>query len=523
MSQSAIFRLVQQDERFDAFFTGSDYLRQRLAKIRAERTALAADAKQKGLPAVNVQPTFRDLENSHAVYVHTTYRPFVSMACEYVRVSPHGSAAVLSSSPGSASFTFPIYGHFISDMVLRVRLDAVGTQTPVVIGDGVVPPNPSPYYRFCAYPGIRLLTSTRFKSDEVLVDEYTRDDVLFANQFRIPADRRAAWDRGMGQAELRQAEYQIPPGFTGVTGYRDGLQSLKFYHPPRDLWVPLQFFMCEDPANALLNDLIPNTQRVISMDFAPIGEIVKAVDQQTFEDIALPIQKLGMRLELYVNNIFVNPEVHDIFASRMAMTLIRIHRQQRRILTDTVGKIALDQLKFPAEYLYIGVRDLANKASFDHWHLFGRERDVAEAEALHMPIAFWNPAVGACQLSCRPATDTATLEPLLDSFTLSARGIDLYPEELPSSFFNTYTPQRYFDKTLIVAPRDLSAYFVPFCVHPGQRDPSGYYNASINRSMYFRYTSDKISANFQAELVISMSALNFLVCNGDKTTLRYAV
>ena len=71
MSQAGIFSLVVRDDRFDSFFTASDYLRTRMKSIRAKRAS-------KGYK--NVQPNFADIERTHLMYLRTIYRPFVAIA-----------------------------------------------------------------------------------------------------------------------------------------------------------------------------------------------------------------------------------------------------------------------------------------------------------------------------------------------------------------------------------------------------------------------------------------------------------
>lgn len=520
MAQSGVFRLVLHDERFDKFFTASDYLRQRLAEVQKKRAAAGHS---------NPQPTFTDLERTHILYLRAVYRPFASVACEYIRVKSSGDASTLGPSGGTAVFTFPTYGHFTSDMAFHVRFKDVGTARPTIGGD-----NASPRYRFCAYPGMRLFRQVTFKSDETLIDDYTRDEVSFVNKFMISADRRRGWDRGMGQADLRTAEFFNNNGYSGVVTYREGLQTPKFLHSGAELWVPLQFWMCGDAANALLNDLVPNSQRTIECDLAPLHEIVEAIDQNSGQSLPFPFlspsgnpedtpfDRLGVQIDLYVNNIFVNPEVHDLFASRVGFSLIRVHRRQRKILNKSLDNIRLDQLKYPAEYLYLGFRDRANLEDFDHWHLFGRARQRSEADSLLTAAAIWNAALGICQLVCRRAKEVDTLEPIVQNLKLTAHGVDLYPD-LPASFFNTYMPQRYFAGTAVVSPQDTSVYLASFCLYPGQFNPSGYYNLSAGRELYLSYRADDVDTSSPAELVVSMSALNFLVRKGDKACLRYAL
>ena len=396
--------------------------------------------------------------------------------------------------------------------------------------DSTQTPPPERLYRYCAYPGIRLLDRVEFRSDETLIDDYTSDEVSFINKFQIGADQRAAWDRSMGQAETRTAEYYNPNGYTGVMHYKDGLQTPRPRHAATDLWIPLQFWMNRDPATALLNDLVPTSQRKITVRLARLEKILKTVRLARDgrggacyrPDAQQELQTFPLKMALYVNNLFVNPEIHDIFTSRIGFSLIRVHRRQTQLLNQGRGRIPLDKLRYPGEYLYYGVRDRQNASHFDHWHLFGRARARTDGTALAATMAVWNKGAGIMEAQTVIATETTTLDPVISSTKVSAHGIDLYPQ-LPGTFFNTYLPQRYSNGTFIVSPDDTSALFMTFCLYPGKPNPSGYYNLSAGRELYLSYKGPTITARRPAELVVSMSALNFLVRKGDKVSLRYSI
>jgi hypothetical protein len=77
-----------------------------------------------------------------------------------------------------------------------------------------------------------------------------------------------------------------------------------------------------------------------------------------------------------------------------------------------------------------------------------------------------------------------------------------------------------------VSPSDTSSFLVNFCLYPGKFNPSGYYNLSAGREMYINYSLKPAAADIEggdAEMVISMSALNFLIRKGDKISLRYSL
>lgn len=80
--------------------------------------------------------------------------------------------------------------------------------------------------------------------------------------------------------------------------------------------------------------------------------------------------------ELYINNIFVNPEIHDIFIKRIGFSLIRVHRQQTIRTNKSSEQILLNNLKWPIETIYCGMRpttniDPSSTAMLTDWHKYG--------------------------------------------------------------------------------------------------------------------------------------------------------
>lgn len=531
MSQGAVFKLVLRDDRFDKFFTASDHLRRRLAAVRAARAAAGAPD-----PA----PTFADIERTHLLYVRASYRPYVAVASEYTRVKPSGDGtAALAASGGAAVFTFPTYGHFTSDMALHVRFAAAGSAT------ATDPTDPAtPYLRYCALPGLRLLRRVELRSDAVLIDDYDRDDAVAYSKFFVPADRRAGWERCHGQQELREASF-FGNGYTGSLMYRDGPQTPKLYQPAFDVFIPLQFWFGRGAEHALLNDLIPNSQRTVTCELAPLSEMIQALapnanfdvidDPADVDDPAipnglapadLPFTRLAISVDLYVNSIYVSPEIHDIFARRVGFSLIRAHRRQTSQLQSAAGSFLLDQLKFPAEYLLVGLRRRSLATDFDRWWMMGEKAARTGANKLLTPAIVWNANVGGggvSQLVVREAVEATTLESFTESLGVTAHGIEIFPL-FPAAFYNAYAPLR--GGSMVVSPVDTSAHLVSFCLYPGRFNPSGYYNLSAGREMYINYTlkpTYESMTSGEAEMVISMSALNFLMRRGDHLQLRYAM
>lgn len=124
---------------------------------------------------------------------------------------------------------------------------------------------------------------------------------------------------------------------------------------------------------------IPYGQRFIDVDLASASDILQqghAYDPN-FDQPAInaPPTPDITAFELYINNIFVNPEIHDIFIKRIGFSLIRVHRIQVTRVNKTDDNILLQQMKWPVETLYVGLRPVQNidnttPLALTAWHLY---------------------------------------------------------------------------------------------------------------------------------------------------------
>ena len=227
MSKGAIFNLINRDERTDKFLLASDYLREKLNGIRAER-------KLRG--EKNIQPCFADIESSHTLYIRSMYKPFVAVASEYSKVRASGDGGCyLKDAGGSIQFTFPIFGHFTSDMALRVRLAPIGTRTPTTS---------SPLFRYCELPGVRLLRFSEFLSGETPIDNYDPDDVNNYTKIFLNTDFQPGYFACVGEQTTNFASF-TSNGFSVVAQYSDGPQTPKTYQPALEMMIPLWFGTAE--------------------------------------------------------------------------------------------------------------------------------------------------------------------------------------------------------------------------------------------------------------------------------------
>lgn len=358
-----------------------------------------------------------------------------------------------------------------------------------------------------------------------------------------------------------------------VVSVVNGPQTPKLVQPALDLWIPLLFWFNCDSRLAVASVAIPYGQRYVTIDLEQQRRILftapgnlwlrLSVQQQTSADAGtqgLPtaiavervdtwttytpvlaagsaIADLGtLNLELYVNNIFVNPEIHDIYIRRIGFSLIRVHRFQSQRVLESTNSILLSQLKWPIETMYVGLRpaqnvDPLNSNEYRDWHrltlLTDQQLDCAAASqgevmtddtvafnAASIKHKFFSSQTGQCPVTYPVATET------IDTLELQAHGITIYAD-YKSAFYRDYLPYT-FGGTNIVTPEDPGALMLNFCLYPGTYQPSGHMNVSRAREFYLDYVSSYVTQNTPADLLVLAKAINFLLISDGSAVLRYS-
>jgi len=511
MSVGGIFTLVTSDDASDKLFTAMDLLDQRLKRLKS----------QQGVPSLKF------IEQSHIIYTRSQYIPYVGIASEYT-VLGNVKFNITNNVSGT---NFNIYvktlsADFLSDCVLHVSLNAVGNKT--AYWDNLNPTSTMPLYRYCAYPGIRLLQQVSFNSALLTVDSYTPEDVISYKNFFVNSDHKSGWNRCFGQDEIQQATYNSK-SFTGILNYSNGYQTPKLYQEKFEMFIPLQFWFCDDVSQALIVKKLGATQRNFTFHIASLDQVLQSlvytldegqppnITQAGTQVVPLPITSLPAVATLYGNMLYTRQEVMSVINSEVKSSLIRVHKQQISSLHSPSDIIELKQsLTYPGEYLMVGFRNKNNINDFDRWHLMGSDYlspDPHHVKILHVPTMVWNKQLQTRQLVAREAIQATSMNAIMDTLSITANsGIVIYPT-LPAGFYNSYLPIRYPKNSLVVSPLDNSMFLISFALYPGKTNPSGHFNFSVNREVILTYAmKEHYSANpSKYEYVICMSALNFLM------------
>jgi hypothetical protein len=519
MSSGGVYSLLCNDGKQDQMLMATEALSRRLAAIRLAR---------KDLP--NPNPTIADIEKTHVIFMNAHFKPFAAMGFEYNKV--------VANNPTLGSkvqFSLPQFGDFFNDMVVHVK---VNSPTVTHSGAAVNSDADCALFRWCDFPGERLFQKVSFDVNGNPLDEYYPDTYNVHRQFYVNESKKVGWFKNMGQELPVDAMYKYhddtqnplrPKNARASFQHYDGHQTYKQSHEDLEMFIPLLFWFNTDPRLSIPSVCIPYGQRFINIDLATPQQLLRAIINPgalSTSNLTAPVVTTPTfaNFDLYINNIFVQPDIHDIYIARVGFSLIRVHRRQVTNVNKASDNIHLQALKWPIETLYIGIRPTANvtsnsfltsvnnqnsviDANMSDWHKFGRVTETSVSAANGV-----NGASTGYLLSKQVGH--------VSRISLSAQGIPLF-NNMPSKFFNSYVPFTYGGWN-IKTPEDNGLYMVSFNLYPGTYQPSGHINVSRAREFYFEYTSDYVRSDRTADLVVNAVAINFLLISDGSAALRYA-
>jgi hypothetical protein len=289
-------------------------------------------------------------------------------------------------------FSIPQFGDFIHDMVLHVVLSSVTALNAAYWSSPLSNPAVGQeLLSYVNYVGQALVQNVKFEVNGNPLDEYDSEVMNFHQKFFVTPEKTVGWNRNVGQ-ELPQQGYcdVTSSSLSGSQNFRgalvregvtffDGPQTPKVTQGQLDLWIPLLFWCNRDPRLAVPSVSIPYGQRFITVQLAQANQILQ--HQHAFNPAAdspgnypPPVPDV-LTAELYINNIFVNPEIHDIFIKRIGFSLIRVHRRQVIRDSKSNDELLLNNLKWPIETIYAGFRptgntDYTSSAMLYSWNMY---------------------------------------------------------------------------------------------------------------------------------------------------------
>jgi hypothetical protein len=356
MSSGGIFKLITNSGIQDKLLMATDYLNYRIKQISKKNMERISANRGKQTPFIDLDnswiPDINAISKSHAIFIDGAFKPFVASGFEYNKSQAQGTANLGTS----VKFTLPVFGDFINDCVVHVKL----TELRAV--------NSADRVRYVAMIGHKLFKRVSFKINASPLDSYTSDDYNAYFQFHVPPAKRTGWLRNVGQEIPETAYLTSDPTFDMVREYKvygDGNQTFKQAHAPIELWIPLLFWF-RNIENALPNLVIPYGQTDITIDLANASEIIAVGD---YGGGGAYINPKIDSITLYMNNIFMQPEITKIFMCKFGFSLIRVHGRHESYNTSAPSDtMHLAGLKWPTETLYICFKPVENAKLSQYWH-----------------------------------------------------------------------------------------------------------------------------------------------------------
>jgi len=352
----------------------------------------------------------------------------------------------------------------------------------------------------------------------------------------------------------------------------NGPQTPKAVQPAQSWWVKLLFWFCDDPRLAVPSVAIPYGQRYITIDLESQNNILFVAPGNLFTRLTISEQTSAgaakgtaaalavtdvrktvtltptlasgsvidstqriFDMNLFIDNLFVSNEIHDIFIRSIGFTLVRIHLSQSNRVTVNSDRIRLVKLKWPVESMFIGLRptyniDVSNPNQYRDWHRFTLVTDntvsstaqTASDVMIDNTVAF-NAVSNMHKTTVTQWASEQVTYPVftetIDTLSLESHGTKIYNFN-DSAFYRDYIPY-HFGGNNLVTPEDPGALLITFCLFPGIYQPSGYFNLSRARETDIEYTSSYVSSSTPADLIIEATAINFLVIADGSASLRY--
>lgn len=345
--------MITNDGRQDRMLMASDLLKKRIAEIKG--------------PLGKGEVTLNDIEQTHILFTNAHFKPFAAIGFEYNKVTAT-SAGTLG---GSVQFSIPQFGDFFHDMVLHTVI-----QQPKLTTSSFPPAK----MKWCDFPGERLMKRIKFNVNGNPLDEY--DSVVYNmyREYQVPPNKKVGWYKCIGQELPNHGFLDEYMSDTRVSAdMHNGFQTPSGQKSePMELFVPLLFWFNKDPRLSIPSVAIPFGQRFIDIELSSQEDLVNMVPGNGVSlDNNDKLSQSSVTFELYVNNIFMNPEIHDIFIQRVGFSLIRVHRMQSSTVNATQdGSLLLSNLKWPIETMFIGFRLNSVAKHMDSWYKFSNVKKV---------------------------------------------------------------------------------------------------------------------------------------------------
>lgn len=465
---------------------------------------LAAQFKQFiGANNATFTPTIDQVSKTHLVFVNSTFKPFVHVTSEYMKTC--NRSGTIPTIGADVRFTFPKHGNFINDTVVYFKIKDFASTSP------------QNKVRYAEFLGHRLAKKTTFLVNNIKMSEYTSDYYNVHWQFKVDPGKEAGYLRNIGQ-ETPTLGYLIGNPLTDETReyryYGNGPQTFKTVQPAVELWIPLLFWF-KDVHTSFPNFMLNYGAAEVNMQLATEAELISYANYTNATGKIYTSPKIT-ECTMYSRHLFMHEEVMNLFEKTYSYQLVRVVNQHSVKLNARQSIVKLTHVRWPVESLYVAFQPLANQQHSQNWHL----NSMISVIYLQTPVTD-----GSTVLINNASVNICS--PMVETLQLMNKDIILFPETSPS-FYNSYIP--YAQEGAHRTPRDIGWYSFNFNLFPNKYQPSGHFNASVDRELSVAYTSAMnpntndtcISMQNVAQMNVLAECINFLYVADKSAIMRFA-
>jgi len=539
MSTAPVYILLSNDGEEDYILTCDLRLHSRLEQIRNYNKSLVAQGKKSANESVEAD--ISDVTETHNLWVHRRFYPYVSLAHTFLSTQVYSGNATLAAG-GQISFDMQYAGEFYNKCCLHLQITS---------GTIATAGSANQYFAWAPFLGHKMLKEVEFNVNTSQLDKYDTKFMQSRYEFDVKDSTKEAYCRCIGQQTKKEARInqfvstaglvtrtatgaadgQVPANGVrlGSLGYEewqcitDGPQTRKVTHNAIELFIPLWFWWNRESEESFCVLTVPNGQRIVKFTLESLSNLVQMYDLNG-NPIAYDATKWALAptlatQELLVQNIYINPEINDVYIDRIGFNLVRLHRYQETILNSSQFNERLNLLKWPVEEMRISAipRDNQTTTTIEDGLTFGYVNPQTVINA-----GRWqgDPSTAVTV----PLTSTYRLvNELLTEITFNIQGMPLY-QSMPAKFFRDFTTASFSEVVHRCSPKAPGWHMINVAQKPGHNQANGHFNISRMRESFISGKTQFIGSGepiAQAILYIAAICLNFTFVTSGNIIIRF--
>lgn len=484
-------------------------------------------------------PTLEDLERTHVLFMHASFKPFVAFGMDYQKISPEGDLDY------DSELRYNIGGgpaHFYADFGIRFKVARA-------VSDSAI--------RYASYPGERIIEDISLKIQGNVINSYDKYASASYRKHHICGSKMTGYKRLVGQETFKLA-YSATQTHGNVhqrvVQILNGLQTPKPAHPESVFWhmgrlwhkkffpnvgVPYGDFTItvktarKDAMIAHESVLkksryvkIPTSSDILnnpSRGFTSASVISATTVVGSEEEIRPHNEIRGGDLvsaDMYINNIITLPEVHRIYIARCGFLTIRKNLKLQRRFTPSTNRgheLLHGITKNVIERIYFGIRPARNADDPDAWWSYSKH--TKHRSLVQGRTWFTLPQnVLSVGTSVIDEYSYEVESPIIEDLELTSYGMPLSFAKV-SDLYSDYIPT-VSGEAFHACGEDPGAYVYNFGLYPDGERPSGHFAANIVE-LYMNYGFVN-GHQEETEFILNATAMDFLLIGDGKIIPRYS-